>query len=240
MINFEMSHFSSNKKHLALLIDPDKVTDEKLIFLSKNAEKSGFDLILVGSSLLFNDIHSIIKKIKKYSTLPIYIFPGNSMQLSEKADGILFLSLVSGRNPDFLIGQHVIAAPIIKKMNLKVIPTAYILIESGNTTSVEYLSNTKPIPSNKIDIILATALASEMLGFKMVYLEAGSGAKKTIPPEIIKKISENISLPIIVGGGIKKVEQAQQYFDKGANTVVIGNAIEKNMELMLQFKSLQK
>ncbi len=235
-----MSHFPSGKKQLALLIDPDKVSDKKLLFLSRNAEKSGFDLIFIGGSLLFSDIHYCIEKIKENTTLPVYIFPGNSMQLSENADGILFLSLVSGRNPEFLIGQHVIAAPIIKKMNLKVIPVAYMLIESGNTTSVEYMSNTKPIPSEKTDIILATAMASEMLGFKMIYLEAGSGAKKTIPIEIIKKLSENTTLPIIVGGGVKKVEHAQQCFDNGANTVVIGNAIEENIELMSQFTSLQK
>lgn len=235
-----MYRFPSKKKQLALLIDPDKVSDKRLEFLSKNAQKSGFDLVLIGGSLLFNDLHSYIAKIKEHTDLPVYLFPGNAMQLSDNADGILFLSLVSGRNPEFLIGQHVIAAPIIRKMNIKVIPVAYILIESGKITSVEYMSNTKPIPSEKTDIIIATAIASEMLGFKMIYLEAGSGAQKPISLEIIKKLSEIINVPIIVGGGIKNAEYVQQCFDNGANTVVIGNAIEENIKLMSKFKSLQK
>ncbi|NMD00624.1 MAG: geranylgeranylglyceryl/heptaprenylglyceryl phosphate synthase, partial [Bacteroidales bacterium] len=204
-----------NKQILSLLIDPDKVDVKEIEKLCKKAEYCGFDLFLVGGSLVYNETDELIKKIKLYSSLPVYIFPGNAIQLSNSADGILFLSLVSGRNPEYLIGQQVIAAPLLKKTNLDVVSVAYMLIESGSVTSVEYMSNTKPIPAEKTDIIVATAIASEYLGYKMIYLEAGSGAKNPISNDIITKVVQNVNIPVIVGGGIRDVTTAQQCINAG-------------------------
>lgn len=224
-----------HKKQLALLIDPDKVDNEQLANICKQLEKSPFNLILVGGSLVQNDIDSIIVFLKKHTSLPVYLFPGNVMQLSDKADGILFLSLVSGRNPEYLIGQQVIAAPILKRMQLDVVSVAYMLIESGRTTSVEYMSNTKPIPSDKIDIIVATALAAEYLGFKMIYLEAGSGALHAVSPEIIKRVAEQVRIPIIVGGGIRNKTIVNNCYQAGASMVVIGSVIEQDANKINEF-----
>lgn len=229
-----------NKQILSLLIDPDKVDVKEIEKLCKKAEYCGFDLFLVGGSLVYNETDELIKKIKLYSSLPVYIFPGNAIQLSNSADGILFLSLVSGRNPEYLIGQQVIAAPLLKKTNLDVVSVAYMLIESGSVTSVEYMSNTKPIPAEKTDIIVATAIASEYLGYKMIYLEAGSGAKNPISNDIITKVVQNVNIPVIVGGGIRDVTTAQQCINAGASMIVVGTAIEQNMDAMEAFKTLQK
>jgi len=228
------------KKQLALLIDPDKVNSEQLALICKQMQNTPFDLILVGGSLIMNDLEFVITNIKKHTSLPVYLFPGSAIQLSEKADGILFLSLVSGRNPEFLIGQQVIAAPMLKRMKLDVVSVAYILIESGKTTSVEYMSNTKPIPSDKIDIIVATALAAEYLGFKMIYLEAGSGALQPISSEIIKSVATQVHIPVIVGGGVRNASMAQACYDAGASVVVIGTAIEQDIQKISDFNFLQK
>ena len=229
-----------NKQILSLLIDPDKVDVKEIETLCKKAEYCGFDLFLVGGSLVYNETDELIKKIKSYCSLPVYIFPGNAIQLSNSADGILFLSLVSGRNPEYLIGQQVIAAPLLKKTSLDVVSVAYMLIESGNTTSVEYMSNTKPIPSDKMDIIVATSIASEYLGFKMIYLEAGSGAQKSISSELISKVVQNVTIPVIVGGGIRNATTAQNCFDAGASMIVVGTAVENNIEIMESFKYIRK
>lgn len=224
-----MSFFVSNKKILAWLIDPDKIDVSNLKQACANAEQKGFKLILVGGSIVSHDINELIIQIKKHSSLPIYIFPGSIYQISPNADGILFTSLISGRNPEYIIGQQVQAAPLIKKFSFDVVPVAYILIEGGNTTSVEYISNTKPIPSNKIDIILATCYAAEFLGFKMIYLEAGSGALNPVPLNVVNVISSSVKIPIIVGGGIKNLDDAEHYFQAGANVVVIGTSIEQGL-----------
>jgi putative glycerol-1-phosphate prenyltransferase len=223
-----MALLSLKKNYLAWLIDPDKLTISEISEKIKTIESAGFNLILVGSSILFNDLDNLIINLKKLTTLPIYIFPGSIYQISPFADGILFTSLLSGRNPEFLIGQQVLAAPILKRTNLDVVSVGYILIENGRTTSVEYISNTKPIPADKLDIILATCLAAEYLGFKMVYLEAGSGAINPVPLKIVEKVCNQINIPVIVGGGIKTTNQAKTYFSAGAKIVVIGNAIEDN------------
>ncbi|MGQ9846387.1 MAG: geranylgeranylglyceryl/heptaprenylglyceryl phosphate synthase [Bacteroidales bacterium] len=235
MKKIKMALLPIHKKQLALLIDPDKVDNEQLANICKQIKKSPFNLILVGGSLVRNDIDSIIVFLKKHTSLPIYLFPGNVMQLSDKADGILFLSLVSGRNPEYLIGQQVIAAPILKRMQLDVVSVAYMLIESGHTTSVEYMSNTKPIPSDKIDIIVATALAAEFLGFKMIYLEAGSGALHPVSPEIIKHVAEQVRIPIIVGGGIRNKTIVNNCYQAGASMVVIGSVIEQDVNKIIEF-----
>ena len=229
-----------HKKQLALLIDPDKVNNEQLASICQQLNKTPFDLVLVGGSLVMGDLDSVIAYLKKHTTLPVYIFPGNSIQLSDKADGILFLSLVSGRNPEYLIGQQVIAAPLLKRMQIDVVSVAYMLIEGGKTTSVEYMSNTKPIPSDKTDIIVATALAAEYLGFKMIYLEAGSGALEPISQEVVKCVAAQVNVPIIVGGGIRSAALAQSYYDAGASMVVIGSAIEQDVRKINEFNSLQK
>ncbi len=211
----------NGNKSFAILIDPDKGFAPELF---KNIPP---DLIFVGGSLLERDnMEEMIDEIKKYTNVPVIIFPGNLLQISNHADAILFLSLLSGRNPEYLIGQHVLAAPLLEKTALEIISTGYILIENGKTTGVEYISNTRPIPRDKPQIALATALAGQMLGMKMIYLEAGSGALQPVPLETVQLISEKIKIPLIVGGGIKSRKEANLYFDAGADIVVVGTAFE--------------
>ncbi|PLX11901.1 MAG: geranylgeranylglyceryl/heptaprenylglyceryl phosphate synthase [Marinilabiliales bacterium] len=223
---------ANNKKIFALLIDPDKHTSQTLHQLSKNAQESSVDLILVGGSLLNNDIDSSIEIIKKNTSIPTLLFPGNLLQISNKADGILLLSLISGRNPDLLIGNHVIASSHIKRSQLEVLPTGYILIEGGKSTSVEYMSNTKPIPSDKTDIAVATAIAGEMLGLRYIYLEAGSGAYNSVNTNMIRRVKENINIPLIVGGGFKTEAEIIQSANSGADILVVGSSIEQKPELL--------
>jgi putative glycerol-1-phosphate prenyltransferase len=224
--------YNSGKKQLAILIDPDKYDSDGIILITKECNKNKISLILIGGSLLSVNIDDYIKLIKKNTNIPVVIFPGSFYQVSPYADSILFLSLISGRNPDYLINNQVIAAPYIKKHKLEYIPTGYILIEGEKTSSVEYISNTKPIPSDKTDIIKATALAGEMLGQKLLYLEAGSGAKKSISADIVSEIKSTTNLPVIVGGGIKTPACVSQLINAGADIAVIGNAIEENPDLI--------
>jgi len=211
-----------------VLFDPDNYARDKVGEHAALAEKSGVDAILVGGSLLFdNHFNDFIKKVKEYTRLPVIIFPGSSRQISAYADAILFLSLISGRNSNYLIGEQVIAAPIIRALKLEPISTGYILVESGNTTTVEYLSGTRPIPRNKIEIAVAHALAAEYLGMKMLYFEAGSGAEFSVPTEMIQAVSKQTRLPIIVGGGIRTPEEAHKKAEAGASFVVTGNVLER-------------
>ncbi len=223
---------SEGKKLFVLLIDPDQHNLESMVKVANNADKSGVDLIFIGGSLLNNEINKSVEIIKSNTSIPILLFPGNLLQIANNADGILLLSLISGRNPDLLIGNHVIASAHIKRSKLEVLPTGYILIEGGKSTSVEYMSNTKPIPSEKIDIATATAMAGEMLGLKYIYLEAGSGAKSSIHTKMISKVKENINIPLIVGGGIKSPENVTETINAGADMVVVGNIIETNPEIL--------
>ncbi len=210
-----------------ILIDPDKLVAEKLDDFLKYSENAGVDGFLVGGSLIMNDGFDLfVKKVKKSTSLPVIIFPGSINQVSANADAILFLSVVSGRNPEHLIGKHVLAAPLIKKTNLEVISTAYILIESGKTTTAQYMSGSLPIPRDKYDIAASTALAAEYLGMKLIYLEAGSGAEFSVPNKMIKAVSEFCSVPIIVGGGIKTPAAAKEKIQSGANIIVTGNFFE--------------
>ncbi|HPM12553.1 MAG TPA: geranylgeranylglyceryl/heptaprenylglyceryl phosphate synthase [Bacteroidales bacterium] len=224
--------FTQNTKQLALLIDPDKHTAQSLRSIAKSAQKLGVDYIFVGGSLLTTDISECVNAIKKVFLGPVILFPGHATQVTQYADAILFLSLISGRNPEFLIGNHVIAAPAIKQAGLEVIPTGYILIESGKTTSVEYMSNTKPIPRSKPDIAIATAMAGEMLGLRALYIEAGSGADESVDVELIQKIKQTCTIPIIVGGGIQTTQQLQDIYTAGADIAVIGTVIEQQPELL--------
>lgn len=226
------------KKTFALLIDPDKFSSEKTKILLEKLQPTLPDAILVGGSLLFNDIDLTIFEIKKITTLPVFIFPGSSMQLSSKADGILFTSLISGRNADFLIGNQVSAAPFIKKYRLKTMSVGYMLVGDNNQTSVKYMSNTLPIPYDKPEIAVATALAGEMLGLKAIYLEAGSGATLPVSKKMIQSVKQQINIPVIVGGGIRSAEQVQEIYTAGADVIVIGTAFEQENGKLTEIKKM--
>lgn len=218
-----------SQKLLAILLDPDKVVWENLEVLISKINQSPATHIFIGGSLVTTNIlDDLIVKLKQNSTLPIVLFPGNPSQISTEADAILFLSLISGRNPDYLIEHQVNAAPILKKTQLEIIPTGYILIESGTETAVERVSKTKPLGRNNLDLALATAQAGEMLGNKLIYLEAGSGAKQAVPLEMIKQVAQNIEIPVLVGGGIVALQGIQNAYDAGADLVIIGTAFEKD------------
>lgn len=223
------------RKLFAILVDPDKHDEESLQALSGQINNSLVDFILVGGSLVSGSVDETVQALKRKFDLPILLFPGNVLQISPHADGILLLSLISGRNPEFLIGNHVIAAPVLKKINLEIIPTGYILIENGRTTAVEYVSNTKPIPADKIDLTVATAMAGEMLGHKLLYLEAGSGALKPVNTSMIREVKKNTGIPLIVGGGIQTAGQVRQIYEAGADVIVVGSVLEDNPEA---FKAL--
>jgi len=211
-----------------VLIDPDRSKEEDYLALADFCQNDGADAVLVGSSILISHtFEKVIKDLKKVLEIPVIIFPGNTMQISKDADAILFLSLISGRNPNHLFGDHVLAAPAIKAIGLEPISTGYMLIESGKTSSVEFMSNTKPIPSDKPEIAKAHALAAEYMGMKLIYLEAGSGAEYPIPDSFISEIRDYITLPIVVGGGIRRPETASKKVESGASIVVIGSLFEK-------------
>lgn len=210
-----------------ILIDPDKLPIDKTKEFVQHCEKSGADGFLIGGSLMINgDLDKSINEVKDNCNLPVIIFPGSVNQLSPKADALLYLSLISGRNPEHLIGKHVQAAPLIKKYSLEPISTGYMLIESGRTTTAEYISVSKPIPRNKPEIAAATALAGQYLGMKFIYLEGGSGAESPVPDEMIKLVSKQINVPLIVGGGIRTPEIARAKVKAGANIIVTGNFFE--------------
>jgi phosphoglycerol geranylgeranyltransferase len=219
-------------KSIGLLLDPDKSNGKSLINLLSIAEECRTDFILTGGSLTFNSIDNLIGEIKKYSSIPVVLFPGNLLQLSHKADIIMLLSLISGRNPELLIGNHIIAAPYLKNVKEKLVSVGYILINCGSMTSVEYISQTAAIPSDKPEIAVATAMAGEMLGLGMIYLEAGSGAVKPVPVNIVKAVRENVSIPVVVGGGIRNKKEIEDLFNAGADAVILGNGCEKNPYLL--------
>lgn len=227
---------SAGKKSVAVLIDPDKIEDTgKLTPLINLANENCVDYFLAGGSLITStNLSDVVSTIKEAVTIPVVIFPGSSMQIDPGADAILFLSLISGRNPDLLIGQHVVAAPILKNTNLEVIPTGYMLINSGRTTSVAYISNTTPIPDDKYSLAACTAMAGEMLGLKMMYLDAGSGAEKEINARMISTVRKSIKTPLVVGGGIDSARKAITALEAGADMIVIGNALEKNPNLLIE------
>ncbi|MCF8379351.1 MAG: geranylgeranylglyceryl/heptaprenylglyceryl phosphate synthase [Bacteroidales bacterium] len=237
--NTDIYSFHSGKKALAILIDPDAYNEVALKEVIEKSNSAGVNFLLVGGSLTFSSVEDSIKIIRRYSELPVFLFPGNILQISSLADGILFLSLISGRNPEFLIGHHVLAAPEIKKCGIDVFPTAYILIGNGKQSSVEYMSNTSPIPSDKSEIAVATAIAGELLGMKLCYLEAGSGAENSVGLNMISEVRKNISSPLIVGGGIRSGEQAEKIYLAGADIIVAGNGVEQNPELILTLAKIR-
>ena len=222
------------KKLFAILIDPDKQKNSELLLIIKNANESNVDYFFVGGSLLINDnLNDCIKTIKDNSKIPVILFPGDAMQINQNADGILFLSLISGRNPELLIGKQVITAPILKQTDLEVISTGYMLIDSGKPTTASYMSNTMPIPRNKIGVATSTAIAGEYLGLKLIYMDGGSGAEQPIIIDMIKKVSNSIKIPLIIGGGICSAKKAIDNCKAGADLIVVGNAIEEDPSLIL-------
>jgi phosphoglycerol geranylgeranyltransferase len=222
------------KKSIAVLLDPDKAKGESLQNILKTANENKTDYIFAGGSLTFTGIDNLIIEIRKHSSIPVILFPGNLLQLTLKADIILLLSLISGRNPELIIGNHVIAAPHLKDVREKLVSVGYILIGCGKKTSVEYISQTEAIPCDKPEIAVATALAGEMLGLQMIYLEAGSGATNPVPVDLVKAVRQNISIPLAVGGGIKNKDEVEEIFNAGADLIILGNACEKNPELLTE------
>jgi phosphoglycerol geranylgeranyltransferase len=220
------------EKSIALLLDPDKAKGDSLHNILKIAEDSNTDYILAGGSLTFNSIDYLIDSVRKLCSKPVILFPGNLLQLTYKADIVLLLSLISGRNPELLIGNHVIAAPYLKNIKEKIVSVGYILINCGTKTSVEYISQTEAIPFDKPEIAVATAIAGEMLGLRMIYLEAGSGAKSPVPVSTIKAVKESVSIPVAVGGGIKTPKEVKEIYDAGANLIILGNGCEENPGLL--------
>ncbi|MBK7969121.1 MAG: geranylgeranylglyceryl/heptaprenylglyceryl phosphate synthase [Bacteroidetes bacterium] len=220
---------SEGNKQFAVLIDPDKSSIEKIEKLCMLATDSGVDYIFVGGSLLTNgNLPNCIRRIKYACNLPVVLFPGNGNQIDSQADAILFLSLISGRNPELLIGKHVVSAPIIREKNLEAISTGYMLIESGRPTTALYMSNTLPIPSDKPDIAACTAMAGELLGLKMIFLDAGSGASFPVNEQMIHAVRKSVEIPLIVGGGINTPEKAATACKAGADLIVVGNSIESD------------
>jgi putative glycerol-1-phosphate prenyltransferase len=228
-----ISSYKKNQAQLAVLIDPDKFNLD-VVILANTCNVHYF--FVGGSELIGGNIEKTIAIIKKHSKIPVIIFPGDEKQLSAKADAVLFLSLLSGRNPDYLIGKQVLAAPVIKQKKLECISTAYILVEGNKKSATEKVSKTKPLTDTKT--IIHTAIAAELLGFKTIYLEAGSGAKKNIRTPLIKQVKKNIHVPLLVGGGITTVLKAQEAVQAGANILVIGNALEQNNKLLKDLSPL--
>lgn len=217
------------RKQLAVLIDPDKPDRDSLVKLVQEVAIGGADLIFLGGSLLVRDnMDEYLQVIKDHSSVPVILFPGSALQINAKADAILFLSLISGRNPELLIGTHVIAAPLIRQAGLEALPTGYMLVDCGKATTASYMSASLPIPYDKPEIAACTAIAGEMLGLRLMYLDGGSGAPKPVSPEMIREVRRVVKTPIIVGGGIKTKEEAKAICEAGADIIVVGNATEKN------------
>lgn len=228
----------AQQKSFAVLIDPDKVNGQKIDELTHLAVDAKVDYLLVGGSLVIsNHLDEVVQRIKKNCSIPVILFPGTPSQVSKYADALLYLSLISGRNPELLIGQHVISAPFVKKSGLEIISTGYMVIDGGAPTTVSYISNATPIPADKNEIALCTAMAAEMLGMKLIYMDAGSGAKRAINEEMISAVSKQIEIPLVIGGGIKDPEKAYLNCKAGADLIVIGNAIEKDSSLIKEMSA---
>src|SRR5882757_4864578 len=226
------------KKSFAVLIDPDKVNDGNMMQLIALAVAAKVDYFLVGGSLVIsNYLDECVQLIKKNCSIPVVLFPGSPNQVSKYADALLYLSLISGRNADLLIGQHVISAPVVKQSGLEIMPTGYMVIDGGAPTTVSYISNATPLPADKNEIAMCTAMAGEMLGMKLIYMDAGSGAKRAVSETMIEKVAQSIEVPLIVGGGITEPEKAYRNCKAGADVIVVGNAIEKDVSLIKEIST---
>ena len=222
-------------KALALLIDPDEAAPAHLDKTLALASEAGIDYFFVGGSLITGEsMGSVVRYIKQRITVPVVLFPGSNHHIEPDADALLLLVLISGRNPEFLIGQHVVAAPMLKRSGLELLPTGYILVDGGAPTTVSYVSNTQPIPADKLPIAACTALAGQMLGLKLIYLDGGSGAQQVVPPRMIAAVRREIEVPLIVGGGIRTASAAADAWQAGADVVVIGNAVETRPEVIVE------
>ena len=236
--NYLLNTISQKGAAYLVLLDPDKLTDNDLSQFITHCEHSGVDGFLVGGSLMINgNFDTFLANVKTVTNLPVIIFPGSENQVCQSADAILFISVVSGRNAEHLIGKHVLAAPLIRKYNLEPISTGYIIVESGSITTAEYMSGSFPVPKNKPEIAAATALAAEYLGMKLIYLEAGSGADNPVSNEMVKAVSSICSVPVIVGGGIRSPQIAREKIKSGAKILVTGNYLEdeNNWSLIKEF-----
>jgi len=221
------------KKSFAVLIDPDKVTKPMLDEYTDLCVAANVDYLLVGGSLVIsNHLDECVQHIKQNCPLPIILFPGSPTQISKYADALLYLSLISGRNPELLIGQHVVSAPFVRNSGLEIMPTGYIVVDGGAPTTVSYISNASPVPADKNEIAMCTAMAGEMLGMKLIYMDSGSGAKRAISESMIESVAKSIDAPLIIGGGIRDAEKAYLNCKAGADVIVVGNAIEKNASLI--------
>ncbi len=221
------------KKSFAVLIDPDKVNSNNIMPLIEKSVAAKVDYFLVGGSLVISTfLDECVQLIKASCDIPVLLFPGNPSQLSRYADALLYLSLISGRNAELLIGQHVVSASVVKSSGLEILPTGYMVVDGGAPTTVSYISNASPIPADKDDIAMCTAMAGEMLGMQIIYMDAGSGAKRPIPESMIEKVAKAITVPLIIGGGITEPEKAYINCKAGADVIVVGNAIEKNTSLI--------
>jgi phosphoglycerol geranylgeranyltransferase len=221
------------KKSFAVLIDPDKVNKPMLDELIELAIAAKVDYLLVGGSLVIsNHLDECVQHIKQHCDIPVILFPGSPSQISKYADALLYLSLISGRNPELLIGQHVVSAPFVRQSGLEIMPTGYIVVDGGAPTTVSYISNAAPVPADKNEIAMCTAMAGEMLGMKLIYMDSGSGAKRPIAESMIEAVAKSISTPLIIGGGISDPEKAYLNCKAGADVIVVGNAIEKNAALI--------
>lgn len=228
----------AGKKSFTVLIDPDKVDNasiDQLVSLSVDAKVDYF--FLGGSLVISSHLDECIQQIKAACDIPVILFPGSPSQVSKYADALLYLSLISGRNPELLIGQHVISAPFVKKSGLEIMPTGYMVVDGGAPTTVSYISNATPIPADKNEIAMCTAMAGEMLGMKLIYMDAGSGAKRPITENMIEKVARHIEIPLIIGGGITDPEKAYRNCKAGADVIVIGNAIEKDISLIKEMSA---
>ena len=228
----------TGRRSFAVLIDPDKVDHSMLDELMNLSTTAGVDYFLVGGSLVIsNHLDDVVHHIKKNCSIPVILFPGSPTQISKYADALLYLSLISGRNPELLIGQHVVSAPAVKQSGLEIMPTGYMVIDGGAPTTVSYISNASPIPHDKNEIAMCTAMAGEMLGMKIIYMDSGSGAKRPISESMIESVSKNISIPLIIGGGILEPEKAYRNCKSGADVIIVGNAIEKDPSLIKEMSA---
>ncbi len=234
-----LKQFQSKNKQLAILIDPEKSHTEAVLnpLISKVNSLAPHYIFVGGSTVSKSELNACISIIKSMTKIPVIIFPGSQMQVHPKADGILFLSLISGRNPDYLIGHQIEAAHVLKKMPVEVIPTGYILIDGEKNSSVAYVSQTTPIPNDQPSIAVNTAIAGEMLGLKAVFMDAGSGANKMVPSNMVAEVKSNIDVPLIIGGGLRSLEDIEAAFSNGADIVVVGNKIEEDIDFLLDLKS---
>jgi putative glycerol-1-phosphate prenyltransferase len=226
------------KKSFAVLIDPDKVNTTLLDELVELSVSAKVDYLLVGGSLVIsNHLDAVVQHIKQACDIPVILFPGSPSQISKYADALLYLSLISGRNPELLIGQHVVSAPFVRQSGLEIMPTGYIVIDGGAPTTVSYISNAVPVPADKNEIAMCTAMAGEMLGMKLIYMDAGSGAKRPITESMIESVARSIEAPLIIGGGIIEPEKAYRNCKAGADVIVVGNAIEKDSSLIKEMSA---